>query len=54
MPRSGHGRSARGVAELRKCIRTDLDCADICLPTERVLSRGSCADACRALLSAMQ
>lgn len=27
------------VAELRHCIRTDLDCADICNTTGRVLSR---------------
>ena len=27
------------VADLRHCIRTDLDCADICTTTGRVLSR---------------
>jgi uncharacterized membrane protein len=27
------------VAELTECIRTDLDCADICATTARVLSR---------------
>lgn len=27
------------VAELRRCIRTDLDCADICATTGRILSR---------------
>jgi hypothetical protein len=27
------------VADLRGCIRTDLDCADICNTTARVLSR---------------
>lgn len=27
------------VADLRQCIRTDLDCADICATTARVLSR---------------
>ncbi|MFY1687041.1 four-helix bundle copper-binding protein [Plantactinospora sp. WMMB782] len=49
------------VAELTKCIRTDLDCADICTSTARVLSRHTgydanisrtlleaCATACRA------
>ena len=49
------------VAELRKCIRTDLDCADICATTGRVLSRHTgydanitrtvlqaCAQACKA------
>jgi hypothetical protein len=33
------------VAELRKCIRTDLDCADICAATGRVLSRHTAYDA---------
>lgn len=33
------------VAELRKCIRTDLDCADICETTGRVLSRHTAYDA---------
>jgi hypothetical protein len=49
------------VAELRHCIRTDLDCADVCETTGRVLSRvpahdspvvrsvlQTCAEACRA------
>lgn len=49
------------VAELTKCIRTNLDCADICDSTGRVLSRHTgydanltravllaCATACRA------
>jgi hypothetical protein len=31
--------------ELRKCIRTDLDCADICEVTGRVLSRHTGYDA---------
>jgi hypothetical protein len=48
------------VAELRKCIRLDLDCADICDVTGRVLTRQteydaptskrqleSCMEACR-------
>jgi hypothetical protein len=33
------------VAELTKCIRTDLDCADICATTGAVLSRHSGYDA---------
>lgn len=33
------------VAELRKCIRTNLDCADICSTTARVLSRHTGYDA---------
>lgn len=33
------------VAELRKCIRTDLDCADICAATANVLSRHTGYDA---------
>lgn len=42
------------VAELVKCIRTDLDCADICAVTARVLSRhtGYDANITRALLQA--
>jgi len=53
--------SEEDVAELAKCIRTDLDCADICDVTARVLSRHtgydanitraqlqSCAQACSA------
>lgn len=33
------------VADLRKCIRTNLDCADICATTARVLSRHTGYDA---------
>jgi hypothetical protein len=42
------------VADLTTCIRTDLDCADICATTARVLSRhtGSDANITRALLEA--
>jgi hypothetical protein len=42
------------VAELTRCIRTDLDCADICATTARVLSRhtGYDANISRALLEA--
>jgi hypothetical protein len=53
--------SEEEVAELRKCIRTNLDCADVCAATGRVLSRQTdydadltravlqaCAQACRA------
>ena len=42
------------VAELIKCIRTDLDCADICETTGRVLSRHTGYDASltRAVLHA--
>jgi len=42
------------VAELAKCIRTNLDCADICAVTARVLSRHTGYDATisRALLEA--
>ncbi|PYF97313.1 protein of unknown function [Georgenia satyanarayanai] len=42
------------VAELRKCIRTNLDCADICDTTARVLSRhtGYDANLTRAMLQA--
>ncbi len=49
------------VAELRRCIRLDLDCADVCEVTGRALSRQTetdeqalrrlleaCADSCRA------
>ncbi len=32
------------VAELRICIRTDLDCADSCAATARILSRQSGSD----------
>ena len=42
------------VADLTKCIRTDLDCADICATTARVLSRhtGYDANITRAVLEA--
>jgi hypothetical protein len=42
------------VAELTKCIRTNMDCADICAATARVLSRhtGYDANISRALLEA--
>ncbi|WP_324653686.1 four-helix bundle copper-binding protein [Georgenia phoenicis] len=42
------------VDQLRKCIRTNLDCADICDTTARVLSRhtGYDANLTRALLQA--
>jgi hypothetical protein len=33
------------VADLTKCIRTDLDCADVCAATGRVLSRHTGYDA---------
>ena len=46
--------SEKMVDELTKCIRTDLDCADICTTTARVLSRhtGYDANISRALLEA--
>ncbi|MEV5409829.1 four-helix bundle copper-binding protein [Thermopolyspora sp. NPDC052614] len=37
--------SEENVAELRKCVRTNLDCADICEATARVLSRHTGYDA---------
>jgi len=42
------------VADMRRCIRTDLDCADICAATARVLSRQTAydADVTRAILQA--
>jgi hypothetical protein len=42
------------VAELRKCIRTNADCADVCATTGRVLSRhtGDDADLARSVLEA--
>lgn len=42
------------VADLRSCIRTDLDCADICATTARVVSRrtGSGADMIKAMVTA--
>ena len=33
-----------GVAGLRRCIGLDLDCADVCDTTSRLLIRGSSAD----------
>lgn len=44
--------SEEAVADLRVCIRTDLDCADICRATAAVLSRRSGDDPAtmRALL----
>jgi hypothetical protein len=42
------------VADLTKCIRTNLDCADICATTARVLSRhtGYDANISRSMLEA--
>jgi hypothetical protein len=42
------------VADMRRCIRSDQDCADICLTTARVLSRQTAPDVnvIAALLSA--
>ncbi|MET8869367.1 four-helix bundle copper-binding protein [Nonomuraea sp. NPDC004580] len=42
------------VAELAKCVRSDLDCADLCEATARVLSRhtGYDANLTRAVLEA--
>jgi hypothetical protein len=40
--------SEQNVAELVKCIRTNLDCADICDTTGRVLSRHTAYDATMA------
>jgi hypothetical protein len=42
------------VSDLTTCIRTNLDCADICEATGRVLSRqtGTNADTARAMLEA--
>lgn len=37
--------SEDGVNEMRKCIRLDLDCADICATTARVLTRQTEYDA---------
>ncbi|MGI5171403.1 four-helix bundle copper-binding protein [Spirillospora sp. CA-253888] len=37
--------SEERVGPMRKCIRTDLDCADICTATGRVLSRHTEYDA---------
>lgn len=46
--------SETDVAELVKCVRTNLDCADICDTTGRVLSRhtGYDANLTRAVLTA--
>jgi hypothetical protein len=46
--------SETALADLTKCIRTNLDCADICATTARVLSRhtGYDANLSRALLEA--
>lgn len=46
--------SEKMVADLAGCIRTDLDCADLCETTGRVLSRqtGFDADLARAVLTA--
>jgi hypothetical protein len=33
------------VAELRRCIRTDLDCADLCAAAARIVSRQTAGDA---------
>jgi hypothetical protein len=46
--------SETALADLTKCIRTDLDCADICATAARVLSRhtGYDANISRALLEA--
>ena len=42
------------VADMRRCIRGDLDCADVCAATARVLSRQTAydADVTRATLQA--
>lgn len=42
------------IADLRNCIRTDLDCADICAATARVMSRHTPGELAvvRALLEA--
>ncbi len=44
------------VADLRECIRTNQDCADICLTTATVLSRhtGRGADLIKVVLSACE
>jgi hypothetical protein len=46
--------SEMSVADLTKCIRTDLDCVDVCAATARVLSRhtGYDANISRAVLNA--
>jgi hypothetical protein len=42
------------VAELTKCIRTNLDCVDICVATGKILSRqtGTDPEITRAVLAA--
>lgn len=42
------------VADMRRCIRDDLDCADICSTTSRILSRQTASDPAvtRAVLEA--
>ncbi|MGP4112253.1 four-helix bundle copper-binding protein [Streptomyces sp. 4N509B] len=46
--------SEEAVSELTKCVRTNLDCADVCATTGRALSRhtGYDANLTRALLQA--
>jgi hypothetical protein len=46
--------SEESVAELTKCVRTNMDCADVCAVTARVLSRhtGYDANISRTLLEA--
>ncbi|HEX6357948.1 four-helix bundle copper-binding protein [Actinophytocola sp.] len=46
--------SEKSVADLTKCIRANMDCADVCEATARVLSRhtGYDANISRALLAA--
>lgn len=46
--------SEKSVQDLTTCVRTDLDCADVCGATARVLSRntGHDANTSRALLDA--
>jgi hypothetical protein len=46
--------SEKAIGELRKCIRTNLDCADMCETAGRVLSRhtGYDANITRAILCA--
>lgn len=48
--------SEKSVTDLTKCIRTNLDCADVCDTTGRVLSRHTGYDAhlTRAVLEACQ
>lgn len=46
--------SEQNVQDLTRCIRTDLDCADLCETTARILSRhtGHDANVTRAVLEA--